>query len=234
MILAGFQKTSLVDWPGEICATVFVAGCNFRCPFCHNPELVEPLLISELEPLKQDDIITELHKRKALIDGVCITGGEPLLFPEIEEFIKRLKDMGLKVKVDTNGTNPKLLQKLIDASLVDYVAMDIKAPLSKYPMATCSKIDPELVETSADLLMDSDVEYEFRTTVMPGLLDIDDIEKIGEWLDGARAYYLQQFTFDRKMLDESYEEVKPYTPGQLKEMLKKVEHHYTLTGIRGI
>ena len=234
MILAGFQKTSLVDWPGQICATIFTAGCNFRCPYCHNPELVLPELIKDLEPVQEDDIIVELHRRAKLLDGVCITGGEPLMHPEIETLIRKIKKIGLKVKIDTNGTNPVFLEKLLKSGLVDYVAMDIKAPINRYQEATRTKIDTDLIERSVKTIIKSGIDHEFRTTVMPGIVSPQDIEHIAEWIKEAKAYYLQQFTFDSKMLDPKYEKTTPYTPDQLKEMLKKVSCYHTKTGIRGI
>lgn len=234
MFLAGFQKTSLVDWPGQICATVFFAGCNFRCPFCHNPELVLQDEIDQLPKISFDDFIVELHKRKSLIDGVCITGGEPLLNPDLTKLITRIKKLDLKVKLDTNGTNPKLLKQLIDKQLVDYIAMDMKSPLSKYGETTASKINVDVIKQSIKLIIDSGIEHEFRTTMFPAFVKPEDLVPMAKELEGAQAFYLQQFSFDRKILDPAYEPVKPYTPEQLKEMLKKIEPLFKSSGIRGI
>lgn len=234
MIIAGLQKTSLVDWPEKICSTVFIAGCNFRCPFCHNPELVLPEQIEQLEPMSENELFTALVERKRFIDGVCITGGEPLLSPDIVKLLHKLKEKGFAVKLDTNGSVPTLLKKLIDEKLVDYVAMDIKAPKERYAEATGVNSNMKLVEESIKILKESGIGYEFRTTVVKGLLSKDDIKGIGSWLAGSDAYYLQAFIGTEKTLDPAYYQRKSYTPEDLNDMMGSVKGHFKKTGVRGI
>ncbi|NQU78763.1 anaerobic ribonucleoside-triphosphate reductase activating protein [Candidatus Woesearchaeota archaeon] len=234
MIIAGLQKTSLVDWPEKICSTIFIAGCNFRCGFCHNPELVLSDEIEKIESMSENDLITAIYERKRFIDGVCITGGEPLMSPGILPLIKKFKEKGFAVKLDTNGSVPTMLKKLIDEKLVDYVAMDIKSPKLRYAEVTCSDINTELIEQSIKILKDSNIDYEFRTTVVKGLLEIDDIVKISEWIKGSKAYYLQQFVSTEKTIDPAYQGRKSYTPDELNEMMDKVKGCFEKTGVRGI
>ncbi|MBW2972091.1 anaerobic ribonucleoside-triphosphate reductase activating protein [Candidatus Woesearchaeota archaeon] len=234
MIIAGIERTSMVDWPGNICSTVFIAGCNFRCGFCHNPELVLPEEIEKIESMTETELLTLLVERKRLIDGVCITGGEPLMSPDIVKLLHRLKDKGFKIKLDTNGSVPTLLRKIIEERLVDYVAMDIKAPKSRYQEVTGTKINPELIEQSIKILKENTIDYEFRTTVVKGLLAKKDIESIGEWIKGAEAYYLQQFIGTEKTLSPEYHKRKAYTPDELHRMMDAVKNNFKKTGVRGI
>jgi pyruvate formate lyase activating enzyme len=234
MIIAGIQRTSLVDWPEKICSTVFIAGCNFRCGFCHNPELVLPDEIEKTEALTETELLTLIVERRRVLDGVCITGGEPLLSPDVVGLIRKIKDKGLAIKLDTNGSVPTLLKKLIDEKLVDYVAMDIKGPKARYGEITNSKVNIALIEESVKILKQSNIEHEFRTTVVRGLLDKEDIIAIAEWLKGADAYYLQQFIGTEKTIDSAYMGRKAHPPEQLKEMLEAVKHNFKKTGVRGI
>lgn len=234
MIIGGVQKTSLVDWPEKICSTVFIAGCNFRCPFCHNPELVDPTLIEQLEPMSENDILTELTHHKRYIDGVCITGGEPLLSTDVVMLIRKIKNKGLLVKIDTNGTVPTILKKLIDEKLVDYVAMDIKGPKEKYQTITESKVNTSLIEESIRILGESNINYEYRTTVVKGMLTPEDILAIGKWLAGGKAYYLQSFVSSNKLLDPAFQERKTYTPDELTAMEQSIREYFEKTGVRGV
>ena len=234
MIIAGLQRTSLVDWPEKICSTLFIAGCNFRCGFCHNPELVITSEIEKLEPMTENELLTALVERKRLIDGVCITGGEPLMSPETVKLIRKIKDKGLAVKLDTNGSVPTLLKTLIDEKLVDYVAMDIKGTKERYPAISCSNINVGLIEESIKILKESNIDYEFRTTVVKGMLEKKDVVGIGHWLKGSKAYYLQQFVGNEKTLDEKYMGRKSYTPDELKDMMAAVKDRFQKTGVRGI
>ena len=171
MQIAGWQKTSLIEYPEHISAIIFIWGCNFLCPYCHNPELVKKRLQPKLLPA--EEIFAFLAKRKNVLEAVSITGGEPLLYPEIIDFIKRIKTLSYLVKLDTNGTNPFLLEKIIDLKLVDYIAMDIKAPLTSrnqaYNKATGVKVDLDKIKKSIQIIKDSGIDYEFRTTVVPSL-----------------------------------------------------------------
>lgn len=200
MKIAGIQKLTLLDFPGEVACTVFTAGCTLKCPFCHNPGLV----IKERLPrfyINDDVFFVFLGKRKEKISGVVISGGEPLLQPDIVPFIKKVHEMGFKVKLDTNGTFPEQLKSLLKSGLVDYVAVDIKSALQNYSHASgiegseAFKL-PELIKKSVTVLMGSGIPYEFRTTVACGLIDEADIRGIGELIRGADAWYLQQFIND--------------------------------------
>jgi len=229
MIFHGLQKTTLIDYPGEVACTLFVDKCNFRCPYCQNPALV---LEKAEEALSENEALEFLRKRKKVLDGVCVTGGEPLLYAGLKPFLQRVKGLGYKVKVDTNGTNPKMLRELIDGKLVDYVAMDIKAPIEKYDNATKVIADKNAVKESVELLKEGRVEYEFRCTVVPGIVEKEDIEEMGKWLSGAKAFYLQQFVNSVPLLDEKFQSVQPYFPADLKEMKKAMEKYIEKVEIR--
>lgn len=190
MLLGGLQKMTLLDFPGHVACTVFTSGCNFRCPFCHNTPLVTGL---DTPPYSVDEFFAFLEKRKGLLDGVAITGGEPLLQHDITPFIERIRSMGYSVKLDTNGAFPQKLKELIDKKLVDYVAMDIKNCKEKYELtAGVTGILPA-VEESVALLMAGLVPYEFRTTLVDELHEPEDFTRIGEWLNGASQYFIQAF-----------------------------------------
>ena len=221
--IKGFQKTCLVDYPPYTASTVFLGGCNFKCGFCHNPDLV--IDFSFLDDIPQHEIIEYLDSKKQWIDGVCITGGEPLLYPSIVDFIVKLKNQGLLVKIDTNGTNPALLKELLSKNLIDRVAMDIKGPLEKYSAVTCVSVDKENIKQSVELLQSSDIEYEFRTTVIPGLIGKDEILSIGEWLKGSKKFAIQNFRYNKPMIDESFSKIRNYTQEEL-ESLKLVALPY--------
>jgi pyruvate formate lyase activating enzyme len=193
--IKGFLDISFVDWDGKLSSVIFLPTCNFRCPFCHNVNLV--LHPEELDTIPIEYVIGQLKKQRGWIDGVCITGGEPTLQSDLPELCSRFKKMGFLVKVDTNGTNPTMLKELLDQGLVDYIAMDIKAPLTekKYSKATCVKVEGslEMVKESVKLLLGSNMDYEFRTTVVPSLHGEDDIKQICLNLRGCRKYILQKF-----------------------------------------
>ena len=192
MKIAGLQKLSLIDFPDKMACTVFTLGCNFRCPFCHNASLV--LRAGENKAIGDTEIISFLKKRQGVLDGVCITGGEPLMQPELEDFIKQVKSLGYFVKLDTNGSYPENLEKLLLSGNIDYVAMDIKNSKEKY--AETVGIDGyniAPIEESVSFLMSGGVDYEFRTTLVKEYHTEDDVRRIGEWIAGARAYYLQNY-----------------------------------------
>lgn len=191
MLIGGFQRFSLIDYPGKICAIVFTQGCNFRCPYCHNPELVYPKLFSH--PIPEEDIFAFLETRHGKLDAVVITGGEPTLQPDLIEFTKKLKADEYLVKLDTNGSNPCILSKLIEQKTVDYLAMDVKAPLARYPEITNSNADPAKIKQSIELIKHSGLDYEFRTTVVKSQLDKTDILAIGKQIRGSKRYILQKF-----------------------------------------
>ena len=192
MLIYGLQKLSLLDYPGKLAATIFTGGCNLRCPFCHNASLVTSY--TDYERIAEEEVLAFLEKRKGLLDGVCITGGEPLLQEDLADFIIKIREMGFLVKLDTNGCFPEKLDALIRRSLVDYVAMDIKNSFEKYPLTIgISCFDPTPVFKSAELLMLGTVPYEFRTTLVRPFHSAEDIQKMGQAVKGAKNYYLQNF-----------------------------------------
>lgn len=208
--IGGLQKSSLIDYPGKISAVVFTQGCNFRCPYCHNPELINGKWKIENGKCHEKAVLEFLKKRIGKLDGVVITGGEPTLHENLPEFIKQIKDLGFAVKLDTNGTNPEMLKQLIDEKLIDYVAMDIKAPMDKYFDIVCVKVDTDKILTSIEILKNSNVKYEFRTTVVRSQLSCADFEKIGALIQDAPKYYLQRF-LPTKILDKSFLTAETYS-----------------------
>ena len=191
MKINGFQKLTLLDFPEKMACIIFTAGCNFRCPFCHNASLVTH--IDNTFDYTEEDVFSYLEKRKGLLEGVCITGGEPLLQPDIEEFIRKIKAMGYAVKLDTNGSFPEKLIHLAESGLVDYVAMDIKNCKEKYNI-TAGNDTLDIVAIEKSIEFRDTVDYEFRTTVEDSLHTAEDIEKIADWIKGAKRYFLQNFT----------------------------------------
>ena len=193
MKICGIQKVTLLDFPGHVACTIFLGGCNFNCPYCHNSSLIRSNLADEV--LTKEELYEYLNHRKGLLDGVAITGGEPLLHNEIVDLIKSIKDLGYKVKLDTNGSFPEKLKHLVDEKLVDYVAMDIKNTLEKYPLTIGCNTDMAKVKESIKILMNSDIEYEFRTTVVKDYHEIADFHKIGEMIKGAQRYFIQSYKY---------------------------------------
>lgn len=190
MKFGGLQKLTLLDYPGKMACTVFTSGCNLRCPFCHNAGLVTHI---DGDFISQQDLLQFLSTRKGKLEGLCLTGGEPLLNKDVAQFLAEVKQMGFSVKLDTNGTNPNLLKQLIDGKLVDYVAMDIKNSQAKYSLTCGVNVNMEDIEKSVHLLKLGQVDYEFRTTVVRQLHTEQDIEDIARWLVGSKTWYLQQF-----------------------------------------
>ncbi len=228
MIINGFQKMTLLDFPGRVACTVFLGGCNFRCPFCHNAGLV---LGNITESYREEEILSYLEKRKGLLDGVCITGGEPTLRPDLADFIKKIKALGYPVKLDTNGSNPALLKALVKEKLVDYVAMDIKNSFTKYP-ETCG--DPNLdlapIKESIDFLLGGSVDYEFRTTVVKELHTPEDISSVSKEIRGAKRYFLQNFVDSGDLLAQGYSAPEPSV---LKAMLEAARENIPEAALRG-
>ncbi len=215
MNIQGFQRMTLLDFPGKVACTVFTGGCNLRCPFCHNAGLV--LTPTESENL-YSEVLEFLEKRKGLLDGVCITGGEPLLQPDIVEFIKTVKDMGYLVKLDTNGCYPEKLKELVEGGLVDYVAVDIKNSKEKYPLTVgIDGFDLSKIEESVDFLISSDADYEFRTTVVAELHTEDDIKKIAEWIAGGKRYFLQNFVDSGNLIGQNLSAASRETLRKMRE-----------------
>ena len=226
----GFQKMTLLDYPGKVACTLFTGGCNLRCPFCHNAFLVTQIDNSYLYP--EEEILDFLSKRKGLLDGVCITGGEPLMQKDISSFIKKVKDLGYPLKLDTNGCYPDKLAELIDNNLVDYVAMDIKNSKEKYAKTVgIENLDLAPIEKSVEIIKRGKVDYEFRTTVIKEFHEVDDFEIIGEWIKGAPRYFLQGFTDSGNLIGEN---MNPVDKETMLKMRDKALDFVDLCEIRGV
>jgi len=230
--IKGFLETSLVDWDGHIASVIFLPGCNFRCPYCHNTGLI--LHPEKYRTIPEEKIFEYLASHRSFIDGVCITGGEPVLHKDagLTDLIKKIKKDGFKVKLDTNGTDPKYIKELIDAKLIDFVAMDVKAPLEKYHKATNVKGDPNAIRESVHLLITSGIDHEFRTTAVPTLIDLHDIEEMAKMLSGAKKYVLQQFEPDN-CEDIELKKIKPYGAEMISKMLEAAKKHVPNSMYRG-
>ncbi len=229
MLIKGLQKTTLLDFPGKVACTVFTGGCNFRCPFCHNASLVcDP---NSVDTISEDTFFSFLSKRKEILDGVCVTGGEPMLMPDLESFCERIKDMGFAVKLDTNGSYPERLRRMIERGLLDYVAMDIKNSLDAYAQ-TCGL--PELpagVEESMDLLMRGTLPYEFRTTIVRELHTAERIEALAKRIRGCDRYFLQLFTDSGDLLADG---LSAPSESVAKEWLSIAQKYVPNAKLRGI
>jgi len=232
MNISGLQKVTLIDFPKQVACTVFLDRCNFRCGFCFNPELA---LGKETNfNMREREFFEFLKKRKNLLDGVCITGGEPTMHSELAEFCGKIKEMGFLVKLDTNGSNPEMLKLLISRKLVDYIAMDIKAPLEKYDEVAGAKVDKEAIKESIALIMGSGIDYEFRSTLLPKFHSAQDIEKMALMIENANLYCLQQFNPNAEMIDAQLKKERPFTKEKLEELKKIAERHVKKVELRGI
>ncbi len=253
MQIHGLNKTTLLDYPEHVAATVFTGGCNFRCPFCHNKDLV--LNPSGQPVIEEKEVLAFLKKRKGIVTGVCVTGGEPTLQPDLKEFLRKVKELGLNVKLDTNGYRPEILKELVESRLVDYVAMDIKSSKTGYAYATGydnNRINETVnrkkgvqgtdakgyhefilknIEKSVDFLMQNKVPYEFRTTVVKELHTEKNIEEIGKWIKGCGAYYLQAYEENENVIQPMYH---PCSKEEMLEFSKILKKYIPNTQIRGI
>jgi pyruvate formate lyase activating enzyme len=230
MRIGGFQKTSLIDYPDKISAIIWTVNCNFRCPFCYNIDLVE----GNVGIVSEDEIFSFLKKRKGLLEALVITGGEPFLQEDLAVFCEKVKKLEYLVKLDTNGTFPDRLKDLIDSKLVDYVAMDVKAPVDKYGDLVGGNVDVSKIKKSIEIIQQSSVDYEFRTTMVPGLLQLEDVVKIGEWLKGSKRFYLQQFKGDVPLVSSELENATMYTGEELYSVLEKVKPFFEFCDVRGV
>lgn len=205
MKIGGLQRISLIDYPGMICAIVFLEGCNFRCPYCHNPELVDPCLFRT--SVKESDVMEFLETRKGKLDAVSITGGEPTIQANLPAFIRKIRKMGFAVKLDTNGSHPHVIKDLLSENLLDYIAMDVKAPLVKYKEIVNAQVNIDFIRESIKVILKAKIPCEFRTTIVQSQLDEDDIRQIAGLISGAKVYILQKFvptkTLDSKFLKET-------------------------------
>lgn len=230
MLLLGLQKLTLLDFPGKMACTVFTGGCDFRCPFCHNASLVEG--VKDCPILPEEEFFSFLEKRKGILQGVCITGGEPTLQPDLKNFIICIKDMGYKVKLDTNGNHPKVLKELVSENLLDYVAMDIKNSPAKYGLTVgIENFDISKVKESIEFLLSDKVDYEFRTTVVKELHNDKDIEEIAYWIQGAKRYFLQCFVDSGDLICEGFSAHDKNTMINLLNITKKCISQAELRGI---
>jgi len=227
MKFSGFEGVDLVNYPGRVCSVLYTPGCNFRCPYCYNPKLVR----TRKGNLDEDKTISEIKKREKLVDSVCITGGEPLIHAELPSFVQRLKKHKLLVKLDTNGSNPEELKRLLDGKLLDYVAMDIKGPLEDYPKITGFK-DTNKIQESINLLQGAGIPYEFRTTLVPDFFDKEKAKQIGELLKGSRLYVMQQF-LPKTTLDNRFENKKPYERKEFKEFEVLMAPYFKSVRVKG-
>ncbi|MFA6184270.1 MAG: anaerobic ribonucleoside-triphosphate reductase activating protein [Parcubacteria group bacterium] len=232
MNIASFQKFTLLDYPGHIATTVFTVGCNFRCSFCHNPELVLSSQFMVHSNNNEKDFFKFLKERAGKLEAVCITGGEPTLQKDLLDFMSKVKKMGYLVKLDTNGMRPDVLKKALDSKIVDYVAMDIKNSLKNYEKTVCTKVDLERIKMSVELIRNSKVDYDFRTTVVPGIHKEKDFQDIALWIGGAKKYFLQRFR-DIKTLDPALKDKTRGKKLDLEKIKKKIEKHFGEVGIRG-
>jgi len=239
MQIAGLQRTTLVDYPGVVAATVFTRGCSFSCPFCHNPELVVPDKYNPL--LDEKDIWEFFVKRQHQLEGVCITGGEPTIQKDLPLFVAKLKSLGYKIKLDTNGSNPLMLKRLIDSGHIDYIAMDIKTTYNKYQQVVLNNkliiIDQKYksklknnISESIKLIMESGIDYEFRTTVVHPIHAVSDFAEIGKMIKGAKRYFLQNFV-QSKHIDEN-QKFTPFSDQELKEIKKIVIKYISQVMVR--
>lgn len=230
MRIQGLQKLTLLDFPERMACTVFTAGCNFRCPFCHNASLVTH--IPAEADMDEERFFAFLKKRKGILDGVCVTGGEPLLQPDIEEFICKIKELGYLVKLDTNGSFPEKLKELVNKNLVDYVAMDIKNSVEAYGKTIgLDTRYSEAVKESVSFLLEGHVDYEFRTTVTKNFHSLEEFEKIGQWIQGAKRYYLQGFVDSGDLIESNIEGV---SKEEMEKFLKKVKAYIPNAKLRGV
>lgn len=227
MHIIGQEKTSLIDYPDKICTVYFTAGCNFQCPYCHNG----PIVRGAGNAIEDREIFSFLQKRKKFIDGVCISGGEPTLHPDLYGFVQKIKAMGFLVKLDTNGTNPFLLERLLEEKWIDYVAMDLKAPLAKYETVVKVPVDPEKIRSSIHMIMNGNVDYEFRTTVCEELLSEEDILAMAQEIKGSKRYYLQNFR-DGDTILGGKGRFTPYNREVLEAVRQRIEGLFDICRIR--
>ncbi len=231
MILKGLQKLTLLDFPGKMACTVFTGGCNFRCPFCHNASLVLSDRVRESATLPEDEFFAFLGKRRGILEGVCITGGEPTLSPDLIPFLEKIKEFGFLVKLDTNGYRPDILRNVISAGVIDYLAMDIKNSKEKYGLTVgISDFDISPIEESCNILMSSGIDFEFRTTLTRELHTADDIIAIGKWLAGPEKYFLQTFSDSGDLIKSDF---SGYDKSETESLLKLLKSYIPSAEIRG-
>jgi len=228
MIIAGLQKTTLIDYPGKLACTVFLAVCNFRCPWCYSSELVLPAKIAKQPRMEEKDFLDFLRSRQGLLEGVVICGGEPTVNKDLPQFVQKIKNLGFAVKLDTNGSSPEMLKNLVEQKLIDYVAMDIKSSLDNpaYQNLLGEGVTLDKIKESANLLMQGNVDFEFRTTVVSTVHKKEDFTEIAKWIGGKNVkYYLQNF-LPTKTIDPEFEKVQPFKKDFLEGVVKEISPHF--------
>ncbi len=229
--IKGLEKFTPKDFPGHISSTVFVGGCNFRCPYCHNADLV--LRPDSLASFPFDYFLSFLDSRKNWLDGICVSGGEPLLHQDLEILLSLIKERQLLVKVDTNGSFPERLEELIQKGLVNYVAMDVKSSFERYELVVQAKVKTEDIARSIEIIRESGIEYIFRTTVVPGLVGLEDIKDLGQRLKGVKAFHIQQF-IPQNTIDDSYVRREPYSQDDIREMENLAKTYFEEVRVEGL
>jgi pyruvate formate lyase activating enzyme len=241
MIIGGLEKLTLLDYPDHLAAIIFTQGCNFRCHFCYNPLLVLPQSGKDVKnkkekgfsPLSPQNLFLFLQERFGRLEGVVITGGEPTLHPDLPFFIKTIKDIGYLVKLDTNGTNPQMLKQLLADKLLDYIAMDLKAPYAKYETVVGTPVNCNNLQESVKIIRSCGLPYEFRTTVVPGLLTAEDFVPMGQAIQGASKWYLQSFKSDTNLVDAAYQAQRAYTSAEMESLAAIGRQYVKLCEVRG-
>ena len=229
--IKGFIENTMLDWEGTLACVVFLPGCNFRCGYCHARHLVEPMPSEEVIPFEA--VLLSMRRQRGWIDGVVISGGEPTIHRGLPELVDALRAEGVGVKLDTNGHRPDVLAKLLERGVLDYVAMDVKAPLNhRYSEIAGTEVDIGAIRRSIDMLLQGDIPYEFRTTICPAHLGEEDVERIGQAVRGARALYLQPFR-PVNCLDRSLESVKPYNPDRMRGLCRIAAQYVDRCRVRG-
>ena len=221
MRIGGFQKFSLIDYPGKVAAVIFTQGCDFRCPFCHNRDLVLPE--KHIPPLDEEEILAFLDKRRGQLGGVTVTGGEPTVHKDLADFLRKIKDLGYSLKLDTNGNNPKALKDLIAQGLLDYIAMDIKTSFRRYQEAAGVEVCIRNIEESIALIVSSGIEHQFRTTLVHKFINDNDLESICSALKGAQRYILQKFDTVNPLVNESLKDIRTYSDEEFRSLQQKWE-----------
>ncbi|MCX6814446.1 MAG: anaerobic ribonucleoside-triphosphate reductase activating protein [Candidatus Aenigmarchaeota archaeon] len=226
--IKGLEKSSLIDYSGKVSAVIFLAGCNFRCPFCHNRDLV--LNPDGTESIPEEEVLQFLKERKKWLDGAVVSGGEPTLHKDLPRFLGKIKELGYPVKLDTNGTNPGMLKEIMERGLADYIAMDIKAPLEKYEKSAGVKTDTKKIRESIRMIIGSGIGHEFRSTVLPALHTKEDVQEMARMVKGARKLYLQQFR-PKNTVDPNFGKAKPFSEKEMLE-LRDLCSRYVNTEVR--
>lgn len=229
--IKGLEKFTPKDFPGYISSTVFLGGCNFMCPYCHNADLV--LRPDSMPSFPLDYFLSFLDSRKDWLDGICVSGGEPLLHQDLEVLLSLIKERQLLVKVDTNGSFPVRLEEMVEKGLIDYVAMDIKSSFERYEQVVQAKVKIENIAKSIGIIKESGLDYTFRTTIVPGLVGLDDIKDMGQRLKGVKTFQIQQFV-PQNTIDNTYAQIKPYSHKDIQEMVKLAETYFEKVKVEGL